>query len=448
MNHRVRPVTTVLGKRALSLPDCRALALRDNLEFQAARLDELSKRAVEFSNRTKLLPHFIFSGDLAERDNQSFSYSDPMGSEGNAPGPSVGAVAGVNSWSMSNERGSWRYVLEGRWSPTDAALAHYLTCSAVNDTLKSHHKRVRVAQKLLGVVDAAFFRLLGLQQCLPMAKRLLAVRSAIADRREKLLKKGLKTMEDYHKARKQLVVARRLVASLRNEMERQRNVLASAMAVSPEYCVDGGFYVEGVLQEPCYNAGMCDMEMEAVRNRPEAYQAGLNHLNSINDFKRTIVKYFPSITGYWRSTRENDKYILNKDWNDVGLMVYFDVVDWLSNMGDSKAVKRIVAKTQKEIGSVALGISSQVRLAALKYFDSRDELSSTKTSLSSTRRLLQVAEERYSLHALDEIALDSAKADVLQERIKRIRAVGQAQATLAELFSTMGTNYGEPTPRN
>ena len=93
-----------------------------------------------------------------------------------------------------------------------------------------------------------------------------------------------------------------------------------------------------------------------------------------------------------------------------------------------------------------MGITSQVRLAALRYYDSLDELRSSNESLVSSRSLLRVAEDRHALTTLERVMVDEAKADLLQDLIRRIRAVGEAQATLAELYSTLGTNYNEPPP--
>ncbi|MBM4328336.1 MAG: TolC family protein [Deltaproteobacteria bacterium] len=445
MHYRVRPSTTVTGKRELAVEECRALALQNNLELQVARLEEITKKAVEYSSRTKLLPHFIFSAELSNRDKVAYSYSDPSGQEGQFP-EAGGGGTGVNVWSTGHERSTWRYILETKWSPTDAALAYYLTRSAVNDTTKAYHQRVRVAQKLLGVVDGAFYRILCLQECIPMARRLVDVRADVARTREKGVEKRLESLDDYHKAKKRVVTARRLLASLVNELERQRSILASALGISPEYCVDGGFVLVGPLTEPSYDAKMCELELLAVQNRPEAYQAGLNYLNSENDLKRTIVKYFPNVTGFWRTSHDKDKYIFYKDWNEVGMQVYFDLLDWLANLSESAAVSVAADKTRREIGTVALGITSQVRLAALKYYDSLDELRSSNESLVSSRSLLRVAEDRHALTTLERVMVDEAKADLLQDLIRRIRAVGEAQATLAEVYSTLGTNYNEPLP--
>ena len=115
-----------------------------------------------------MLPHVILSGELSERDNYNYSFSELLGQEGLQPDlPDAllggGAGTGVNNYSTGRERSTWRYVLETRWSPTDAALAYYLTRSSRNDKRKQHYIRIRIAQRLIGVVDSSFHRLLSLQ---------------------------------------------------------------------------------------------------------------------------------------------------------------------------------------------------------------------------------------------------------------------------------------------
>jgi outer membrane protein TolC len=377
-----------------------------------------------------------------------YSFSEILGREGEQPNiPDdllTGGGTGVNNYSTGRERSTWRYVLEGRWSPTDAALAYYLTRSSRNDKRKQHYIRTRIAQRLMGVVDSSFYRLLSLQRVIPMAERLVKNRKSVAQKMENLLDRKLAAVEDYHQLKQKLIKARRLLASVRNEAEQQRNLLAASMWISPEYTGDGGFYLIGQLVEPAFNSQIEDMELTAVKNRPESFVAGLDHLSSINDLKRTCIKYFPKVTGFWRYTRDKDKHLLNKDWKEIGVMVYFDLLEWGVNFWENKATKWMTGKTQREIGAVALGITSEVRTNALRYYNAMDELRSSNASLASARKVLRVQRERTQRDGQDRLALEEAEGDVLQEKIERIRAMGEAQGQLAELHGAMGTNYNEP----
>jgi outer membrane protein TolC len=162
--------------------------------------------------------------------------------------------------------------------------------------------------------------------------------------------------------------------------------------------------------------------------------------------KRTIVKYWPKVSGFWRYTRDKDKFLYNKDWKEVGLSVYFDLVDWLTNVDEFRAARSNAKKTQREMGTVALGITSQVHLAALQYFDSLDELQSTQAALGSMNEVMGVVEKRAAREDLDRLTLDDARANLLQNKIDWTKSLGEARATLGELQGTMGTNYSEPRP--
>jgi outer membrane protein TolC len=441
LRHRTIPASAVAGKRALTLEDCRSIALANNLDLQVARIDEITKQSIQYSNKTKLLPHVLFSGDLSQRDNPSFSYSDVLGQEGRPPsGPNQ---TGVTSYSTGHERSTWRYALESRWSPTDAALAFYLSKSSCNDRLKAHYQKLRVAQKLIATVDGAYFRLLALQECFPMAEGLSAARANVAGKMGKAFEKKLVNVDDWNRAQQNAIRGRRLLGKIRNEIQKQRNILASAMGLSPDQCTDGGFFVVGQLDPPCLAMKLCDMELTAVRNRPEAIDAGLGHLSSTYDLKRAIVKYWPKVTGFWRYTRDKDKFLYNKDWKEVGVSVYFDLVDWLTNVDEFRAARSNAMKTQREMGTVALGITSQVRLAALQYFDSMEELQSTQEALGAMNKVMGVVEKRAAKEDLDRLTLEDARANLLQNKIDATKSIGEANAVLGELQGAMGTNYRE-----
>ncbi len=94
---------------------------------------------------------------------------------------------------------------------------------------------------------------------------------------------------------------------------------------------------------------------------------------------------------------------------------------------------------------MALAITAQVRLAALQYFDSLDELQSTQEALGAMNEVMGVVEKRAASEDLDRLTLEDARANLLQNKIDLTKSLGEANATLGELQGTMGTNYREPS---
>ena len=122
-------------------------------------------------------------------------------------------------------------------------------------------------------------------------------------------------------------------------------------------------------------------------------------------------------------------------------VLYFDLVEWLANRDDHRTAAVSTIRTERELANVALGITSQVRVAAQKYFEALGRLKNSESFLDNSTRLLETAEIRARGDRLDEQAVQEIRGDVLSERIRVITASGEANATLAELFAAMGENY-------
>ena len=87
-----------------------------------------------------------------------------------------------------------------------------------------------------------------------------------------------------------------------------------------------------------------------------------------------------------------------------------------------------------------------MRVAALQYFDSLDELQSTQAAKASMSEVLGTIETRSAKEDVDRLTLEDARATFLQYKLDWKRSVGEANALLAELRGAMGVNYREPKP--
>lgn len=437
---------TVTESACLTLEDCKRIALTRNLDLQAARVEEFTRAAMRDSNQKRILPHLMFISELSNRDNYGYSFSDVLGQEGLNPNPgATPGQTGVTSYSVGHERSTWRYSLELNWSPTDAALAYYLTGSSQNDKWRVHHQRVRVGQKLVGTVESAFFRLLSAQQRLPTAKRLVRIRAHVLEQTKALCDKKLKPIEDYYRANQNSLRAARILLATEEDLLRQKNFLASAMSLTPGFSSADSIFVQGNLEKPIFPGSISGMELTALQNRPEAYEVGLNSRNSVNDSKRAMIKLFPKVTGFWKYTRDKDRFLYNKDWKDIGVRFYFDIAEWLVNWDESKAAKSNITKTDVAGGAVLVGIAAQVRLAALSYSRSLKELEYADSALKSSRAVVSSAKAKAQSNDITQLALLEAQADMLESELDKIRLLGEANALFAELGVATGINYNEPS---
>ena len=66
---------------------------------------------------------------------------------------------------------------------------------------------------------------------------------------------------------------------------------------------------------------------------------------------------------------------------------------------------------------------------------------------NASKKVLETVEKRVVLKAQNKVDLIESQGDLLQQRIVNLRALGEANAKLAELRSALGINYREAFPR-
>lgn len=421
-----KPVQTPDSK-PYSLEQCRQLTLRNNPDLQVEAWEQAAKQAFAYANKLKTLPRPGLAAELSNRDNLLYPYA---------------ADTDTLAWSYPLEHATWRYFLELKWSPTDALQDYYLANNDCNDGMKANYQRLRVSQKLVGSVDAAFYRLLSLQECLPLAERLTKIRTSVAQEAKDLRQDRLNDLEDYLRTEEKASMARHRLTRIRVELERQKIILTSLMGLLPQNCPQG-VLVAGEMAQPAFKICTTDLEMQALTYRPEAQIEGLNRVNSINDLKRTTVKYFPKVSTFYRYGKDLGYKRADRNIDDFGLLFYLDLLDVFTNLKERSALTARRAKVEQRMGATALAIATEVRMAVLRCMEADEELQTIYASLERARKQLQFARGKAKVGVLENVAVEDAQGNVLQEEIEKIRSIGEGNARLAELQCAVGINYCE-----
>jgi outer membrane protein TolC len=444
INTRVKPATVVTGKQALTLDDCRSMALAHNPDMKIATMEELSRVSAARGLRKRLMPHLILSTELGSTEAPRWFYGQPSVWNGTA-GTSSGAFELLRGKDLR------RYAAEANWSPNEAAQVYLLRDNACKDAMVAHYDRVKRAQELIGCVDAAYFRLLGCQESASAAMKAVSVRSDVFQKVKDLYQKRLIGLEALNDAHQKMVRARLTLTRVKTETERQRNTLGTKAGCSPNYTVDGGFRLAGTLGSPKIPAEMghlavWDMERTGLQNRPESYRAVLHYLKSANDVKRTLLRYIPQITGFFRFTRIEDRLVYDKHWNEIGINAKADLLDIWSNVDEVRAARFKCDANEMAFDLVSSQVVAQVRDAAFRYFEADAVVKTSVESLESAKDFLQMALSRETAGDMNKLGVDEARANVLERTIDANRALAEANACMAELQACMAVNYNEPFP--
>lgn len=418
------------NQSALTLEQCREMALANNLSLHIAKLEQINRRHLSFADWSRMLPHVILAAKFDQGDN--ILYSD---------------LPGDSYWSEFYARSSWHLFLETRWSPTDVALAYYTARNAGNRILQSFYDRIRLSQKIIETVEASFFRLLTIQECLPLARELVSLRSDVTNRMERLLRERLAGPDDYEKALNEEMKAHLLVAELKVELERQANAMATQLCRARRLSGKSqSFVVTGSLTRPEVGEIPEDPEITALKNRPEIVALGLKQQESHNEFRKSILKNFPRVSLFWRYLKDPYHDHRHPDGQQAGLLLYVDLVESLAQFKDAQVAYNQRFKSEFELSAITLAVTSQAGFAAKKYQMATERAALHAKAAAAAERALKAAQQRAQGRNLSDIAENKARADLTAQNIELVKALGEANVCLAELKSALGTNYSAPLP--
>lgn len=447
--YRLRPLGAVNGNREeLTINDCIRLAVRHNLDIQTQIWDEQVKRSLAKSERFRMLPRLAGKYELSQRDRPAFSRSDVLNAEGAFEVIGPGAGTGVTNFSTGRERSSRTWNAQIKWSPMDAAMARYNWSIKKNEATYARYQRVRVAQQLIGTVGAAFYRLLALAESASKAKAVVSNRESIALDLKALVRKQLVQSDEYLDAAALVAEAKGQLARIYVDMRKQRELLAASMNVSPDSCfrVAGGLF-----PIPAIELNPSKLEAAALVNRPEAYQADLTFINSLDDQKRLMAKCFPRVEGFIGYFRDENKFVLNRNWFDGGMRVTWDLMEFTSDLLQYKAAKKRIARNDSERALISMGILSQVKLRFLDAIRAREEAKKFAEIKDKAGDNLRVARDREDVtdrgapQRVMRIARQRAMCDLLQAEVDHTLAAGEVHAAMANLQAAVGTNYSVTT---
>jgi len=180
-----------------------------------------------------------------------------------------------------------------------------------------------------------------------------------------------------------------------------------------------------------------EISQQALLNRPELreedYRKRVNQL----DVKKAILKMFPQLTFTTGGYRNENEFLVNNDWTEIGADLSWDLLGILNARAERRfhlasidvADARRVALSLAVMTQVYLGVSRYSRYAsASELYEIRARLSRNDGSLGSRASGIE--------------ALDS-RAAALAAEMRRNLAFAETQAAFARVINSAGV---DPVP--
>lgn len=369
---RQEPVTA-----AITMDEAVARALKYNLEHRLSMMERAISENMRDVKSMDLLPKVTASAGYRDRSNELASSSESLATGQQSLVPS-----------KSSERDGRTADLEMSWNILDFGLSYYEAKAAGNKALAAEERRRRVVADIARQTRAAWLAAASAEELRDeVAGALRDANAALAQSREAGNRRLVKPLDALRYQRDLLNLVKQL-ETLETELVKAKSKLAQLMILQPgtpfRLAKRTGGYAT-----PAVPYRLSDLEVLAMTRRPELREESYLARNAVLETKMSLLKLFPNVKLFAGINYDDNKYLVNSHWADVGTQVSWNLMSLFSVPGILKGneLKKEIAPLRRQ--AIRMTVLSQLHVAwnqrflAEKAFKRANEIASVQTKIDT-----------------------------------------------------------------
>lgn len=410
----------------LTLQGAIAFALAHNVETQLADMQRAIQEEALTGRKLRMLPSL-----MAEYEVSHKSKSIPVRSED----PDTGADTLAPS--ISQDRTTQDLKVNLAWNILDFGVTYFKSRQTLNRITIMEEQIRRARQKLVLDVTRAYGQALVAQEAVALARglaashdeRLRVLRASTEpspDRRRAGLKSEIETLEGMNELNRHEA-----------EYKAAKARLAQLLGLAPGAEVALA-RLEARRLPPPLEAGIRDLEREAVLNRAELSEKDIQEHISADEARIALARMFPSPALFLGYERNSNSFLTLHNWFSVGLNISWNLFSIPQHMSDRKRGELGQESVRMERMAVATAVLAQVHLAVLGYDEAvRQYLALEDVAARRADYAREMEEALARGQAGPDEALRERKA-AFQARVASLRAYAEVLAEREGVFNTLG----------
>jgi outer membrane protein TolC len=409
----------------LSFQDVVSRVMKYNLDFRLRMMEAtLAQSRLDVGN-WDMWPSLMANAGWISRNNDS-------------GGRSVNIETGVESVAPSSSQTRDRGVggLEFSWNVLDFGVSYYRAKALADQALIAEERKRKVLQNLMQDARIAYWRALGAQRLRDKIADLMTRSNTALARARQIEQQGLLPQAQALAYQRALLDSTTLLQIRRQDLEIARAELSALMNLPP--ATDFRLVDAAEPELPALPGDLAKLEDVAMKQRPELREEDYRRRISASDTRRAVLSALPNLSFDAGYQYDSNKYLYNNSWAQAGLRFSADLFRLLSLGSIKEAGKAQLAVDDTRRLAQAMAILTQVRVAALRYNLSRDELKIMAASAQVDQRLANFAKASASSRVDSELELIRTEARALLSSYQRQIAYANAQGAWGRLYNSLG----------
>lgn len=418
----VEPITA-----PLTLDEAMARALKYNLDRRAKLMEEaLALGQLEVS-KFDMLPKLLAQAGYSWRDNDRISNSrDPVT---NSP---------VSNRFISSDRTHNTTELGLSWSLLDVGMGYYGSQQQANRLLIAGEKRRKAMHLLMQDVRTAYWRAASAQILRgDVSKTIAMAEEALGDSR-KAEAERVRNPLDALRYQRQLLENLRLLESIDQELSSAFVDLASLINAPVGQPIRLAQTDLKNISLEATQVPIQRLEEAALMQNADLREQHYNARIAREETRRTMVRLFPNVTFSYGLKYDSDSYLVNRQWNEAGLQMSFNLFNLMTGPTQIKLAEAGVALADQRRMASQMAVITQVHLARLQLINARGQFDRADAIYATDTKIAQVMRSREAAQAQSKLDAVSNETAAILSLLRRYQALAQVQASENRLMATLG----------
>jgi outer membrane protein TolC len=411
----------------LTMEEAIARALKFNLDRRTKLMEEaLSLNQLDLAN-TDMLPRWTANAGYTSRNKDLITNSED----------SVTGLPSLANPYISSERQKMTADTGFTWNILDFGMGYLGARQQADRVLAAGERRRKATHILMQDVRTAFWRTVSAQKLRDEVKNTIAIaEAALADAR-KAEDERLRSPLDSLRYQRQLLENLRLLESIEQELATGRIELSALMNVP--------LGIDFRVKEPTRQAGAPLLEvpvarmeeMALVRNadiREHSYNARI----AVEETRKTILRLFPNLSFNYDLRYDNDRFMINNNWNDAGLRLSYNLVNLFTAPTQKRLAEAGVKLAEQRRVAAQMGALTQVHLARLHYQVAFRQFSRADAIWQADAKIAEHIKNRGEAEAQSKLEAVANQTTSILSLLRRYQSMSQLQAAASRLQASIG----------
>lgn len=412
----------------LTLPECIAIAMKNNLDIKVYNLEEDIAYEMRTAEVLGMLPELNINNVYTARSNIPASSSKAYAGDGATYGYSQNQDQDINYFNI-----------DLALSVMDFGLAFFNSQQAQDRLFLRRQNTERMAQNLTLDVIRAYCRVASSQRAIDITRGLLETcrdRYTLISNLAKA--KQITPFRAFDETRKFIEMERRLtvyILDYQNSCVELRSLLG--YYPSANITVDDSF----LDAPPAFSLPDLEvMEQIALIKRPELRKTDLERHINVVECRKAILTMFPTARVFLDYNNNNNSFLYKQSWMEFGVLATFNLLKLPQKVSQAMAYSQQADADLVRAYGEAITIIAEVRIAHSDINANRDLFDQCKKSYENFKDTLDAAQKNRNISAgeLSKLEIDHMRLTTAEANIERTLALGNYYVSFYRLLNSLG----------